>query len=177
MGIVNGMGDVIGRGMLCTLALACAGQMGIETRPVAAQSVESSGLEFPSDGSYLRLQAPGNEAYQALDGYRMKQLVAEQTAIARRYRDAGHQYWGRIIGTEADHETASWMAEQLRQVGADVRLERLDLPPQWVPRSWEVSASRPGEVATLASRAPVLAGDAGRNLLAVSPSAGVNTTR
>ena len=54
MGIVNGMGDVIGRGMLCTLALACAGLIGIETRPVAAQSVESSGLEFPSDGSYLR---------------------------------------------------------------------------------------------------------------------------
>ncbi len=86
------MGDVIGRGVLCTLTLACAVRMGIETRPVEAQSVESSGLEFPSDGSYLRLQAPGNEAYQALDGYRMKQLVAEQTAIARRYRDAGHQY-------------------------------------------------------------------------------------
>ncbi len=157
MGIVKGMGDVIGRGMLCTLALACAGQMGIETRPVAAQSVESSGLEFPSDGSYLRLQAPGNEAYQALDGSRMKQLVAEQTAIARRYRDAGHQYWGRIIGTEADHETASWMAERLRQAGAEVRLERLDLPPQWVPRSWEVSASRPGEMVTLASAWPTYA--------------------
>ena len=54
------MGIVIGRGMLCTLALACAVRMGIETRPLAAQSVESSGLEFPSDGSYLRLQAPGD---------------------------------------------------------------------------------------------------------------------
>ena len=157
MGIVNGMGIVIRRGMLCTLTLACAVRMGIETRPLAAQSVESSGLEFPSDGSYLRLQAPGNEAYQALNGYRMKQLVAEQTAIARRYRDAGHQYWGRIIGTEADHETASWMAERLRQVGADVRLERIDLPPQWVPRSWEVSASGPGEVVTLASAWPTYA--------------------
>ena len=151
------MGIVIGRGLLCTLALACAVRMGIETRPLTAQSVESSGLEFPSDGSYLRLQAPENEAYQALDGYRMKQLVAEQTAIARRYRDAGHQYWGRIIGTEADHETASWMAERLRQVGPDVRMERLDLPPQWVPRFWEVSASGPGEVVTLASAWPTYA--------------------
>ena len=36
--------------------------MGIETRPRAAQSVESSGLEFPSDEAYLRLLVPGNEA-------------------------------------------------------------------------------------------------------------------
>ena len=155
MGKVNGMGIVIGRGMVCTLALACAVRMGIETRPLAAQSVESSRLEFPSDEAYLRLLVPGNESYRTLDGYRMKQLVAEQTAIARRYRDAGHQYWGRIIGTEADHETASWMAERLRQAGVDVRLEPIDLPPKWVPRSWEVSASAPGEMATLASAWPI----------------------
>ena len=151
------MGDVIGRGVLCVLVLACAVRMGIEPRPVAAQSVESSGLEFPSDESYLRFLAPGNEAYRTLDGDRMKRLVAEQTAIARRYRDAGHQYWGRIIGTEADHETASWMAERLRRAGADVRLEPLDLPPQWVPRSWVASVSRPGEAVTLASATPTYA--------------------
>ena len=151
------MGDVIGRGLLCALLLACAVRIGVEPRPVAAQSVERSGPEFPSDESYLRLLAPGNEAYRTLDGDRMKRLVAEQTAIARRYRDAGHQYWGRIIGTDADHETASWMAAQLRRAGADVRLERLDLPPQWVPRSWEASVSRPGEVVTLASASPTYA--------------------
>jgi hypothetical protein len=87
----------------------------------------------------------------------MKELVAEQTAIARRYRDAGHQYWGRIIGTDADHETATWMVEQLRLAGAEVRMEELDLPPQWVPRSWEASASRPGEGVTLASVTPTYA--------------------
>ena len=85
------MGDVTERNLLCALVLACAVQMGIEPRPVAAQSVESSGLEFPSDQSYLRFLAPGNDAYRALDGDRLKRLVAEQTAIARRYRDAGHQ--------------------------------------------------------------------------------------
>ena len=147
----------MGPWMLGALVVACLAEMSIETRPLAAQSVESSGLEFPADGSYLRLEAPGNEAYQALDGYRMKRLVAEQTAIARRYRDAGHQYWGRIIGTEADHETSSWMAEQLRQAGADVRVERSELPPQWVPRSWEASASGPGEVVRLTSAWPTYA--------------------
>jgi hypothetical protein len=151
------MSDEIGRSALCALVLACTVWMGIGPRPVAAQSVESSGLEFPSDESYLRLLAPGNEAYRTLDGDRMKRLVAEQTAIARRYRDAGHQYWGRIIGTEADHETASWMAERLRQAGADVRLEHLDLPPQWVPQSWEASVSGSGEVVTLESASPTYA--------------------
>ena len=151
------MGDVLGRGTLCALVLACGVWMGIEPRPVAAQSVASSGLEFPSDESYLRFLAPGNQAYRTLDGDRMKRLVAEQTAIARRYRDAGHQYWGRIIGTEADHDTAAWMAEQLRDAGADVRLERLDLPPQWVPQSWEASVSGLGEVMTLASVSPTYA--------------------
>ena len=153
------MGDAIKRSVIGALVLACAVQWGLAPRPVAAQSVEqsASGLEFPSDQSYLRFVAPGNDAYQTLDGDRMKRLVAEQTAIARRYRDAGHQYWGRIIGTEADHDTASWMAERLRQAGADVRQERLDLPPQWVPQSWEASASRPGEVVTLASASPTYA--------------------
>ncbi len=121
-------------GALCALVLTCVVQLGAESRPAAAQSPESSSAapEFPSEESYLRLLSPGNEAYRTLDGDRMKQLVVEQTAIARRYRDAGHQYLGRIIGTDADHETATWMAEQLRHAGAEVRLEELDLPPQWV---------------------------------------------
>jgi hypothetical protein len=126
-------------------------------RPMAAQSVTLSGPEFASDASYLRLLAPGNEVYRPLDGHRMKRLVDEQTAIARRYRDAGHQYWGRIIGTAADHETASWMAERLRQAGAEVRLEPLDLPPQWVPQSWEASVAGADEVVTLASASPTYA--------------------
>ena len=153
------MGDAIKRSVLGALVLAGAVHIGIAPRPVAAQSAESSssGLEFPSDQSYLRFLAPGNDAYRTLDGDRMKRLVAEQTAIARRYRDAGHQYWGRIIGTDADHDTASWMAEQLRQAGADVRVEHVDLPPQWVPQSWEASVSGPGEVVTLASASPTYA--------------------
>lgn len=85
----------------------------------------------------------------------MKQLVTEQTAIARRYRDGGNQFWGRIIGTESDHETANWMARKLRDAGAEnVRLERIDLPPQWLPESWEVSATLDGEQVTLASAWP-----------------------
>ena len=100
---------------------------------------------------------PGGDAYSTIDGDRMKRLVAQQTEIARQYRDEGHQYWGRIIGTEADHETAAWMAERLGDAGADVRQEPLDLPPQWVPRSWEARASLDGEEELLVSAVPTYA--------------------
>jgi len=121
------------------LAAPCAQAQNSQTRPQSgnnmsctAPSAESGGLQFPADQSYLSAAIPGNEAYDSIDGMRMKQLVAEQTAIARRYRDAGNQFWGRIIGTKSDHETADWMAQQLRAAGAEnVRLEPIELPPQW----------------------------------------------
>ena len=47
MGMVNGMGIVVGRGMLCTLALACAVRMGIETRPLALSRWSHPGSSFP----------------------------------------------------------------------------------------------------------------------------------
>jgi len=113
---------------------------------LAAPSGESGGLHFPADQSYLRAAVPGNEAYDSIDEMRMKRLVEEQTAIARRYRDAGNQFWGRIIGTASDHETADWMAEQLRAAGAEnVRLDPIELPPEWLPESWEVTASHKGQ--------------------------------
>ena len=121
----------------------------------AAPTAESGGLNFPADQSYLRAAVPGNEAYDSIDGMRMKQLVEEQTAIARRYRNAGNQFWGRIIGTDSDHETADWMAEQLRDAGAEnVRLDPIELPPQWLPESWEVSATHNGQEYALTSAWP-----------------------
>ena len=71
MGILNEMGIVIGRGMVCMLALACAVRMGIETRPVAAQSVESSGLEVFLGRGLPAITRPGKRSHRTLDGYRM----------------------------------------------------------------------------------------------------------
>lgn len=39
--------------------------------------------------------------------------------MSRRYRDSGHpQFWGRIIGTEADAENGRWLLEKFRTIGA-----------------------------------------------------------
>ena len=148
------MAKCIQRRVVGVLALMCAGWIGSGAGPTA-QTPESPALDFPPDESYLRALAPGNERYRGLDGQRMKRLVSEQTAIARRYRDAGHQFWGRITGTDADHETTSWMVERLREAGAEnVRLEDLDLPPQWRPRSWTLSVGRDGDMTELVSAWP-----------------------
>jgi len=120
-----------------------------------APSEQTDGLEFTADSSYLQLSSAGVNAYESIDGERMKRLVEEQAGIARRYREAGNQYWGRIIGTSADHETANWMMDQLRQSGAEnVRLDSIPLPTQWLPQSWQVTVEADGKDVGLASAWP-----------------------
>jgi Peptidase family M28 len=99
--------------------------------------------------------APEDQKYAAIDGARLKQYVADQTAISRRYRDAGHQFWGRIIGTSADAENAQWMQDKFKQFGlSDIHEQMFDLPPQWMPQSWSVSASRSGKTVNLETAQP-----------------------
>ncbi len=95
------------------------------------------------DDAYLRWNVvPADQQYTAIDGRHLKTYVEDQAAISRKYRDAGHQFWGRIAGTEADEENAQWLMEKLRKAGlSDVHKQVFDLPPQWMPQSWSVSAT------------------------------------
>jgi Peptidase family M28 len=86
---------------------------------------------------------PGGESYAAIDGRRLHEYVVEQAEISRRYRDrVNPQFWGRIIGTSSDAESAEWLLGKFREIGlSDVRTQSLDLAPQWMPRSWKVSVT------------------------------------
>ncbi len=86
---------------------------------------------------------PGAEAYGDIDGRHLLEYVVEQAQISRRYRDQGHpKYWGRIIGTSADAESAEWVAAKFNEIGlSDVHIQSFDLQPQWMPQSWEVSVT------------------------------------
>ena len=68
---------------------------------------------------------PGQEAYSDIDGRKMHKHVIEQANMARRYRDQGHpKFWGRIIGTSADAESAQWLVGKLKAAGlTDVRIQ------------------------------------------------------
>jgi len=109
------------------------------------------------EDSYLRWPlSPGDEAYGIIDGKRLKQYVIEQSNISRGYRDAGHQLWGRVIGTAGDAEDATWLEDRLRRIGVtDVRRQTFDLAPQWLPSSWQVTGTDGSKSITLKSAQPV----------------------
>ena len=106
---------------------------------------------------YLRWPTlPSEQAYTSIDGKHLKQYVEDLTAISRRYRDHGHpQFWGRITGTEADAENAQWLLANFRKIGlSEVHEQSLELPPQWMPASWSVTASAGGKTVALESAQP-----------------------
>lgn len=99
--------------------------------------------------------APSEQQYAAIDGDHLKKYVEEICAISRRYRDSGHQFWGRITGTEADQENAEWMMAKFREIGlTDVHEQMFDLPPQWMPQSWSVVATANGKTLPLDTAQP-----------------------
>ena len=110
--------------------------------------VEDSLIEFPLP--------KGAEAYGSIDGKRLHKYVVELAGISKRYRDNGHpQFWGRIIGTPGDTETNEWLAGKFRTLGlSDVRIQPLDLPPQWIPQSWDVTMTGGGKTVKLGSAQP-----------------------
>src|SRR5437762_3706848 len=104
------------------------------------------------DDEYLRWPlSPSEQAYASLSGRRIKGYINEITAISRRSRDDGNQYWGRITGTAYDRMTAEWVAAQFRRIGLEqVRVQTFEtLPPQWFPTSWDVSVAGAGKTIAL----------------------------
>ena len=123
--------------------------------PARAQAQGPAPALYPLDDAFLHWQLPAaDKAYGAIDGKHMHEYVEELTAISSRYRDQGHpQFWGRIIGTSADAEERQWLPEQLQAFGlADVHIQPFDLAPQWMPQSWEVTASGGGKTLKLDRR-------------------------
>jgi hypothetical protein len=138
------------------LFVVAAAAVGISVAAQQRSYPEPAPPLYVLEDSYLsRPLLPEDQAYAQINGKRLKGYVTDQAAISRRYRDAGHQFWGRIIGTEADAESAQWLADRLRAAGAqDVRSQPFDLPPQWMPSSWSVSLSGGAASLTLESAQP-----------------------
>ena len=96
------------------------------------------------------------EAYGRIDDKHLHGYVDEQATISRRYRDQGHpRFWGRIIGSSADAESAEWLANTFRSLGmSEVRIQPLPLGPQWFPQKWDVTVTGGGKTITLDSAQP-----------------------
>ena len=118
------------------VVLAIAGCSGPTEPPAGAPvsgDVQDAFLRWPLP--------PGAEQYGDIDGRHLLEYVVEQVEISRRYRDQGHpKFWGRIIGSSADDESAEWLVDRFEAIGlSDVRVQPFALQPQWRPQSWEVT--------------------------------------
>ena len=144
------------------LAVACVLTGSLASPQQSSPGSERSGPAQPPlflpDDEYLRWPLPASEqAYAGLSGRRIKGYIQEITAISRKSRDDGQQYWGRITGTPYDRMTTDWIAAQFRRVGLEqVRIQEFnDLPPQWFPTSWEVVATGAGKSLPLKTAFPI----------------------
>jgi hypothetical protein len=109
----------------------------------------------------------GDTALNDIDGMRIKGHIKEITAISRKSRDDGNQYWGRITGSPYDQMTTDWVVAQFKRIGLQTRVQEFtDLPPQWWPTSWEVGVTGAGKDVTLKTAFPLYhsAGTKGQQL-------------
>ena len=86
----------------------------------------------------------------------MLTYVSDLAAISRKYRDAGHpQFWGRIIGSSADHDSAQWLMAKFTALGlSDIKEDPIDLAPQWFPQSWDLTATTGEQTLKLTTAQP-----------------------
>ncbi len=126
---------------------------------VMAQDDALDNAYWSGSDPYLRWPLPpGAEQYGRIDGRQMYDWVVEQAEISRRYRDQGNQFWGRIIGTSSDAESADWLVDRFNEIGlSNVYIQPLDLLPQWLPQSWEVTVSTGAQTRKLESAQPFYA--------------------
>ena len=82
---------------------------------------------------------PEQSQYTNIDGARMKRHVIELAQISLRYRDAGHQWWGRLPGTFADRESMSYMTRAFESLGLTVEHFPYELPSDWRATDWAAS--------------------------------------
>jgi peptidase M28-like protein len=113
---------------------------------------------FPPDDAFTPIPLPpGEEKYARIKGAHVKELLKQVTAISRKSRDDGNQYWGRIPGTPYDKLTQRWIADQFTRVGLQqVRIQELDLEPQWTPTKWEATVSAGGKTVPLKTMFPLV---------------------
>jgi hypothetical protein len=137
------------------LVAAALMMSGYSRQAPTAKPVQASAASSPSPDYVAWPLRQADRAYGAIDGKHIWQYVGEQTAISRRYRDQGHQFWGRIIGTSADAESSQWLLGKFKQIGmADTKIQPIDLAPQWMPQSWDVTVNGGGKTLTLSSVQP-----------------------
>jgi hypothetical protein len=137
-----------------------AGVIAIAAVTVTAQQPPQAPITphaYPlDDDHYVRFPLPaGEQAYGRIDGAHLKQYVVDITAVSRQSRDDGNAYWGRIAGTKYDDQIEGWAEQKFKAAGLEkVHRQYFDLPPQWFPTAWGITATGGGKRVTLTTAQP-----------------------
>jgi len=142
--------------MLRATALVVFGSLA--TSPIQTQSQDLVPPPPPNvikythdlDSSFIRMPLPaGQEVYGRLQGDHMKDYVNQIVAFSLKDRDEGNLLWGRTAGTKNDVLVEDWVATKFKEFGLqDVHKQSFDLPPQWFPTSWGLTATGSGRTLT-----------------------------
>ena len=138
------------------IGISVRGQQRAPATPQRQPLLDANG--YVREDAYIPAPLPDSErAYAKISGGPMKALVNEIVAISRKSRDDGNKYWGRIAGTKYEAMTADLLEAKFRKLGL-VNIERpaFDLPPQWFPIDWDVTATGGGKTLTFSSLRPAL---------------------
>ncbi len=105
------------------------------------------------DAHYLRWPLPASEqAYGRIDGARLKEWVGEIVAVSRKSRDEGNLEWGRVAGLKSDQDIEQWVEDKFKRFGLqDIHRQYFDLPPQWIPTAWSLTATGGGKTLSFPS--------------------------
>jgi hypothetical protein len=117
---------------------------GQEAKPAVRQH------EHNLDSSYTFMPLPPSEsAYASFRGDHMKDYINQIVAFSLKDRDEGNLLWGRVAGTKNDVLVEDWVADKFKQIGLqDVHKQTFNLPPQWFPTSWGLTATGSGQTLT-----------------------------
>jgi hypothetical protein len=117
---------------------------------------DSAKLIFADDQYPSWPLTPEQKPYASIDGARMKRHVVNLAQIALKYRDEGHQWWGRFPGTAADREGMAYMTKEFESLGLKVEHFPYTLPQDWRPTEFSASyKTATGSTINLATVFPV----------------------
>jgi hypothetical protein len=100
---------------------------------------DSDRIVFRDDQYPVWPLTPAQQGYASITGARMKQHVVNLANIALKYRDEGHQWWGRLPGTSADREGMAYMTKEFESLGLTVEHFPYVLPTDWRPTKFSAS--------------------------------------
>ncbi len=97
--------------------------------------------------SYIRMPLPpGSEEYGRLQGDHMMEDINQIVRFSLKDRDEGNLLWGRVAGTKNDDAVEGWVEAKFNEIGLQsVHRQYFDLPPQWFPTSWGLTAAGSGQ--------------------------------